>query len=72
MKKVFPRPKGGWTIRRIHHFLGLDTIVGVTHPHNFASQHVLRKCGLVYEREFVHHNDTCALFRTAPRTRVLM
>ncbi len=52
--------------------LELETTVAVTHPHNFGSQHVLRKCGLVYEREFIHHGDTCALFRTAPYKRVLM
>ncbi|WP_162910514.1 GNAT family N-acetyltransferase [Hymenobacter oligotrophus] len=29
--------------------LGLQQIVGVTHPENLASQHVLEKCGLRYQ-----------------------
>ena len=32
--------------------VGLGSIVAVTHPDNRASQHVLRKVGMVYERKF--------------------
>lgn len=39
--------------------LGLPEIVGITHPDNTASQHVLEKCGLRYQRTirlgFVNH-----------------
>lgn len=34
--------------------IGLKRIVGITHPENFASQRVLEKCGLVYERDTTH------------------
>lgn len=44
--------------------LGLTTIVAVTDPANRASQHVLEKCGLVYEREFMNEGHPAALFRT--------
>jgi len=44
--------------------LGLTTIVAVTDPGNRASQHVLEKCGLVYEREFMNEDHRAALFRT--------
>lgn len=43
--------------------LCLATIVGVTKPSNEASQRVLRKVGLVYEREFLHEGVPAALFR---------
>ena len=32
-----------------------DSIVGFTLPTNTASRHVLEKCGMVYERDFVHY-----------------
>lgn len=44
--------------------LGLATIVAVTDPANRASQHVLEKCGLVYERDFMNEGHRAALFRT--------
>ena len=44
--------------------LGLTTIVAVTSPENRASQHVLEKVGLVYERDFTHEGARAALFRT--------
>jgi len=44
--------------------LQLATIVAVTNPGNLASQHVLQKVGLVYERDFTHDGARSALFRT--------
>lgn len=44
--------------------LHLTSIVAVTSPANRASQHVLRKAGLVYERDFVHDGLPSSLFRT--------
>ncbi len=44
--------------------LGLSTIVAVTSPDNLASQHVLEKVGLVYERDFMHEGARSSLFRT--------
>jgi RimJ/RimL family protein N-acetyltransferase len=44
--------------------LHLATIVAVTNPSNLASQHVLRKVGLVYERDFMNEGALCSLFRT--------
>jgi RimJ/RimL family protein N-acetyltransferase len=44
--------------------LDLPTIVGVTSPENRASQHVLEKVGLVYERDFTHEGAPASLFRT--------
>jgi len=46
--------------RRLH----LATIVAVTSPTNLASQHVLEKVGLVYERDFMHEGGLSSLFRT--------
>lgn len=43
--------------------LGLPTIVAVTAPANAASQRVLHKVGLAYEREFLHEGAPAALFR---------
>jgi len=45
--------------------LGLSTIVAVTSPTNLASQRVLIKTGLVYEREFMHEGAVACLFRTS-------
>ena len=47
-----------------HEVLRLPAIVGVTDPDNIASQHVLEKAGLVYERDFMLEGERCALFRT--------
>jgi len=44
--------------------LHLGTIVAVTVPGNRASQHVLRKVGLAYERDFMNEGALCSLFRT--------
>lgn len=44
--------------------LQLTSIVAVTSPANLASQHVLRKAGLVHERDFVHEGLPSSLFRT--------
>lgn len=44
--------------------LRLGTIVAVTSPTNLASQHVLKKVGLVYEREFIHEGALSVLWRT--------
>ena len=44
--------------------LRLATIVAVTSPGNRASQHVLQKVGLVYERDFTHEGALSSLFRT--------
>lgn len=44
--------------------LRLSTIVAVTSPGNRASQHVLRKVGLAYERDFMNEGALCSLFRT--------
>jgi hypothetical protein len=38
-------------------------MVGVTKPSNRASQHVLLKVGLAYEREFLHEGAPSSLFR---------
>jgi RimJ/RimL family protein N-acetyltransferase len=46
--------------------LHLKTIVAVTSQANAASQHVLRKVGLEYERDFMENGNLCALFRTIP------
>jgi RimJ/RimL family protein N-acetyltransferase len=44
--------------------LRLGTIVAVTSPTNLASQRVLAKVGLVYERELMHEGALSALWRT--------
>jgi len=44
--------------------LHLATIVAVTSPGNRASQHVLQKVGLAYERDFMNEGAWCSLFRT--------
>lgn len=44
--------------------LRLGTIVALTSPTNLASQHVLTKVGLVYERELIQEGARSALWRT--------
>ena len=44
--------------------LGIHSLVALTDPDNRASQHVLEKAGLVYEREILHEGAPTALFRT--------
>jgi [ribosomal protein S5]-alanine N-acetyltransferase len=36
--------------------LAADSIVGFTLPTNLASRRVLEKCGMIFEREFVHYD----------------
>jgi RimJ/RimL family protein N-acetyltransferase len=47
--------------------VGLDSIVAVTHPDNSASQRVLRKAGMTYERDFDLDGARSSLFRIARR-----
>lgn len=49
--------------------LRIRSLVAITIPTHPASQHVLRKAGLTYEREFLHDGQPCALFRTLQETR---
>jgi RimJ/RimL family protein N-acetyltransferase len=49
--------------------IGLGSIVAVTHPDNRASQHVLRKVGMAYERDFDLDGDRASLFRVRRRER---
>jgi RimJ/RimL family protein N-acetyltransferase len=49
--------------------LRIPSLVAITLPSHAASQHVLRKAGLSYEREFLHEGRSCALFRTRQETR---
>jgi [ribosomal protein S5]-alanine N-acetyltransferase len=44
--------------------LGLASLVGITLPTNAASQQVMRKAGLQYERDIVHAGVPHLLFRT--------
>lgn len=43
--------------------LGLDTVVAVTSPDNYKSQHVLEKNGLMFDRTFRHEGADAVLFR---------
>jgi RimJ/RimL family protein N-acetyltransferase len=45
--------------------LGLQTIVAITTHANLASQHVMRKAGLTYERDIVHAGAPHVLYRIA-------
>jgi [ribosomal protein S5]-alanine N-acetyltransferase len=47
-----------------HDVLRLSTLVAVTSPANHASQHVLHKCGLVFDRFVTTENTPQLLFRT--------
>jgi ribosomal-protein-alanine N-acetyltransferase len=44
--------------------LGLASVVGITLPTNAASQQVMRKAGLQYERDILHAGRPHLLFRT--------
>jgi [ribosomal protein S5]-alanine N-acetyltransferase len=44
--------------------LGLSSVIGITVPTNAASQQVMRKAGLQYERDIVHAGLLHQLFRT--------
>jgi [ribosomal protein S5]-alanine N-acetyltransferase len=44
--------------------LGLESMVAITLPDHAASQRVMRKAGLSYERDFVHAGLPHVLFRT--------
>jgi RimJ/RimL family protein N-acetyltransferase len=43
--------------------LDAPAVVAITSPTNVASQHVLEKCGLVYERPYEKDGATWALYR---------
>jgi ribosomal-protein-alanine N-acetyltransferase len=43
--------------------LGLDSIVAITTPANIASQRVMQKAGLAYERDILHAGVPHVLFR---------
>ena len=45
--------------------LGLRSLVAITTPPNLASQRVMTKAGLVYERDIVHAGDPA---RAVPRS----
>jgi [ribosomal protein S5]-alanine N-acetyltransferase len=45
--------------------LGLASVVGITVPTNAASQQVMRKAGLQYERDILHDGRIHLLFRTS-------
>jgi RimJ/RimL family protein N-acetyltransferase len=49
--------------------LGFETLVAITRPDNLASQHVMRKAGLAYERDVIHAGISHVLFRAANRAR---
>jgi RimJ/RimL family protein N-acetyltransferase len=46
-----------------HEQLGLSSLVAITTPANLASQRVMGKAGLVYERDIVHAGVPHLLFR---------
>jgi RimJ/RimL family protein N-acetyltransferase len=46
------------------HRLGLASVVAITLPRNAASQQVLLKAGMVYQREITHEGIAHLLFRT--------
>lgn len=48
--------------------LQLDAIVGLTTPANTASQHVLKKVGMVLDREYDHAGIPHVLFRVTRQT----
>jgi RimJ/RimL family protein N-acetyltransferase len=43
--------------------LGFGSLVAITTPENVASQRVMRKAGLAYERDIVHAGVPHVLFR---------
>jgi len=45
--------------------LALDSIVAFTLPHNVASRRVMEKCGMRYERDFVHASLPHVLHRVS-------
>ena len=45
--------------------LHLPSVVAITTPANLASQHVMQKAGLAYERDIVHAGVPHVLFRTS-------
>ncbi len=45
--------------------LGVESLVGVTTPANRASQRVLLKLGLQYEREVLIEETRCFLYRVS-------
>lgn len=55
-------------VRIGHAQLGLRSMVAITTPGNLASQRVLLKAGLVYERDIIHASVRHLLFRTGELT----
>ena len=47
--------------------LGLSSVVAITLPSNLASQRVMRRAGMAYERDILHEGEPHVLFRTALR-----
>ena len=47
--------------------LAFETLVAITRPDNLASQHVMRKAGLVYERDILHAGVPHVLYRASRR-----
>ena len=43
--------------------LGLETLIAFTQPHNLASRAVMERCGMTYEREFIHADLPHVLYR---------
>jgi [ribosomal protein S5]-alanine N-acetyltransferase len=43
--------------------LSLHEVVAFTLPSNKASQRVMKKVGMTYERDFTHHQETAVLYR---------
>ena len=50
--------------------LGVKTLVAITTPENLASQHVMRKAVLVYERDIAHAGVPHRLFRTRDKSKI--
>jgi RimJ/RimL family protein N-acetyltransferase len=53
-------------VRLSRDVLALRCVVAITLPTNLASQRVMQKAGLVYEREITHAGLRHVLFRTPP------
>lgn len=56
----------GACVRIARSRLSLRSVVAITLPSNAASQRVMQKSGLVYEREVTHDGVLHLLFRTRP------
>jgi ribosomal-protein-alanine N-acetyltransferase len=49
-------------LRYAFEHLKLERVLGVVHPDNHASQRVLEKCGLTYERMGHHYKTDCKVY----------